>query len=372
MSVHEPLDAVVLSGGGASAAWQVGVLVALRDVLGAGSRCPFPILCGTSAGAINAAVLGCHATAFDEGLSLLVRTWREIHSSAVFRTDLRGLASQWARGLSAGLTDAGVAPSLLDNAPLRETLSQLVPMEGLRAARAAGALRALAITCVGYDSGEWVSFFDADDSVEQWDRYRRAGRRVALGIDHLMATTAVPFVFPPVSMEGEWYFDGSMGFLDPLSPAKHLGADRILVLSVDRPRARTASVARRPAPTLSGIAGHILDTLFTDYVHSDLERLEQTNRIAATGAARVIQAMILTPSEDLEALAGRHWRELPPTVRSLFQRAGIAHDQGSIALAYLLFEAPFTSALADLGYRDGLAHADALRAFYGATTRGAK
>lgn len=359
-----PVDALVLSGGGAAAAWQVGALVALREILGLGSRSPFPILCGTSAGAINAAVLACHSTSWDEGLALLTRTWREIHCGSVFRTDLRGLAAQWARGLTAGLGEAGAAPSLLDNAPLRETLQRLLPLEGLRTARASGALRSLAITCVGYDSGEWVSFFDADPSVEAWGRYRRSGRRVSLGVDHLMATTAVPFIFPPVAMGGEWYFDGSMGFLDPLSPAKHLGADRILVLSIDRPCARAAPLAARPAPTLSGIASHLLDTLFTDYVHSDLERLEQTNRIAAEGAARVIDAMILAPSEDLEALAGRHWRELPPTVRSLFQRAGLAHDRGSIALAYLLFEAPFTSALFDLGYRDALARAAELRDFF--------
>ena len=356
-----PVDALVLSGGGASAAWQVGVLRALREVLRPGPRSPFPVLCGTSAGALNAAVLGCHATAFDDGVALLQRTWREIRTSAVFRTDLRGLAAQWGRGFSAALD---VSPALLDNAPLREMLTQLVPLDGLRAARADGALRALAVTCVGHDSGEWVTFFDADPPVAEWTRYRRAGRRVALGVDHLMATSAVPFVFPPVALDGDWYFDGAMGFLDPLSPALHLGADRILVLSVDRPRARSAAVEARPAPTLAGIAGHILDSLFTDYVHSDLERLEHTNRIAAAGAARVVETLLVTPSEDLVALAGQHWRELPPAVRSLFQRAGIAHDGGSVALSYLLFEAPFTAELVELGYRDGLARADALRAFF--------
>ncbi|MFK8052944.1 MAG: patatin-like phospholipase family protein [Woeseiaceae bacterium] len=366
--------ALVLPGGGARGAFQVGVLKAISELMPPRSRNPFRIISGTSAGAINSVVLASKAHRFHFAVAELERVWAGFHTASVYRSDswtMLKSSMHWLAAIVFGGLGVDNPKSLLDNSPLRALLSRNVRFPRIQAAIDNGFLDAVAVTAAGYRSARSVTFFQGVDSSEGWERTRRVGRQTKLHLDHLMASIAVPMIFPPVMLGGEYFGDGAMRQATPLSPAVHLGANRILVIGVrDELADRTeVNAPEQSFPGFGQIAGYVLDTLFLDGLYSDLERLARINRImesmpqeTRSGLAsemRRIDTMVVLPSVDLREIALAHMREMPRSVRLLLSGVG---GEGRL-LSFLLFESGFTRALIDQGYRDAMAVKDQLRDF---------
>jgi NTE family protein len=384
-SAVTPKVGLVLSGGGARAAYQVGVLRALAEFLPAHVRAPFPIICGTSAGAVNAAVLAEHGSDFREGVRRLLAYWRQFHAGQVYRADVAGVfrnSGRWFRSALAGGGDRVRPVSLLDNTPLRELLCRRVDFSKIQHAIDAGDLLALAVTASGYASGESVTFFQGAPHLTGWRRARRVGVPMAIGVDHLMASSALPFIFPPVHIHREYFGDGTMRQVAPVSPALHLGADRVLVIGVGHAIERRERLKAGDYPSLAQIAGHALNSIFLDSLEMDLERMQRINsllelippaRLIAAGLdMRQVDFRVLTPSEELERIAGQHVGALPRPVRVLLHTVGALRSSGSNLVSYLLFEKPFCRALINLGYHDTLQRKDDLLEFLGCSEVGVR
>lgn len=364
----KPKVGLVLAGGGARAAYQVGVLRAIAELIPPGSPNPFPILCGSSAGAINATTLAIYSTRFHEGVRRLVYVWRNFHVHQVFRSDVVGVLGNSIRWFAA-LTFGGLGRhnpiSLLDRTPLRQLLSQTLPCEKIQEAISAGALHALSVTASGYDSGQSVTFFQGAPSLASWKRSRRVGSAGNITIDHLMASSAIPFLFSAVKINREYFGDGSMRQIAPISPALHLGAERVMVIGVRQDdSADTNRIVVDEYPSLAQIAGHVLNSIFLDSLEADLERLQRINKTISLipenqlheGAVtlRNVDVLVIAPSEDLEKIAARHARHLPWTIRSLLYSLGAFNRKGSNLISYLLFEKPYCRDLINLGYKDAM------------------
>jgi NTE family protein len=367
-----PTVGLVLTGGGSRSAYQVGVLLALAEMLPR-ARNPFQVIVGTSAGAVAASVLAAEAHHWRRAVAGLERVWANFQSSQVFHVDASHMlraGAHWVLALISGGMVLSPPKSVLDNSPLRELLGVHVDCSGIRRSIERGHVRAFALCASSYSTGRTVAFFDGIDSIRDWSRVQRIGVRTQLTLDHLMASAAIPLLFPPMRIGDEYYGDGAMRQVHPLSPAIHLGADRLLIIGVRARRAAGVQVNRLPPimPTPGEIFGYMLDTLFTDQIYSDLEQLERFNELvhAAPQAARggrPIETLMLAPSVDPRELAARHAREIPRGLRVLLRVIGGRDVSGDQLASYLTFEAGYTRALIELGYRDAMEARSALMAF---------
>lgn len=394
-SASPPLTGLLLTGGGARAAYQVGVLKAvtrIRRDCKAPYGNPFPIIAGTSAGAVNAAAIACHADHFDLAVAGLADVWSRFTAEQVYRADSLGVIRTGARWLTLWSIGWVIARfhrmrprSLLDNSPLHDLLKRMVHLERLREVMATGQLQALAVTGSSYSSGQHVTFYDAARDLQGWNRSQRIAVKTELTMSHLLASAAIPFVFPAVSLplegQSEYFGDGSMRQVAPISPAIHLGAERVLVIGAGRMQEPAGE--RRPAteyPSLAQIAGHAMSSIFLDALSVDIERLERINKTLslmppqarANSPLKPIDVLVIAPSQRLDDIAARHIHHLPPAVRALLRGVGVQqpgrHGQlgsGSALASYLLFEAPFTRELIALGEADTFARRDEVARFFG-------
>jgi NTE family protein len=356
--------AIVLSGGGARAAYQAGVLRAIAEWLPAGTPLPFTIVTGTSAGAINAAAIGAGAKDFGMATVRLCELWTSLRARNVYRTDAARLAGSGLRWLISFVPAwrHRRPASLLDNAPLGHFLRRAVPFAAVQAALDSGALDALAITAMSYRSGMSVTFCQARSHVELWQRAQRIGVPSTLDVRHLLASSAIPFVFPPTAIEGEYFGDGTVRQVAPTSPALHLGADRILVIGAGRSTVRPDAPVTGKPPTMAQIGGQVLASIFTDSLGTDLEKVRLVNTavrqiphdilVASPVPLRDVELCTVTPSVVLEDIAIDYADELPWTIRALLRAVGGMQRGSAGLLSYLLFAPGFCSALIALGRAD--------------------
>jgi len=388
----EDRNALVLMGGGARTAYQAGVLHALSTMLSlqggsAGERFPFNILVGTSAGALNAAFLASRAGEGMQAFAQLAAFWTTLRSSQVYKLKVPA----WIRSsrIAAALflsQQVRAQQALLDNTPLVDTLHRVISLGRIEQALQDRTLRAVAVTASSYSSGVHWTFCQmaAGRQAELWSRPGRRAEFQPITIEHLMASSAIPFLFPatPLWVDGhpEFFGDGSMRQSSPLSPALHLGAGKVLVIGVGQPEragfvgSGNASVSGRPS--LGAIAGHAMASVFQDTLQADVEQAQRVSKtvrqmpreIAAIMPYRPVDILAIAPSQSLDALAQAHAAELPAATYNALAGLGALGAKGSpggAALAsYLLFEPGFVKALMALGERDAYARKDELLAFF--------
>ena len=369
-SRRRPVVALVLTGGGARAAYQVGVLRALTEILPR-ARNPFQVIVGTSAGAVAASVLAAEAHAWRQGVAGLVRVWSNFRTPQVFYVDAPHMVRaglHWILALASGGLLLSPPKSLLETAPLNALLAREIDCSGIRRSIARGHLRACALCATSYASGQSVAFFDGVPELSEWRRAQHVGRRSELSQATIRASVAIPLLFAPVKLGQEYFGDGSMRQLNPLGPAVQLGADRLLILGVRSPGDGGVDAVRTSMPTPGDVLGFMLDTLFTDQIDGDLERIERSNELVRAApqapGLRPIDTLLISPSVDPSEIAARHVSDMPGGLRALLRVLGGRPElPGHQLTSYLAFEAPYTRALIQLGYRDAMRARTALRAF---------
>ncbi|NOY62145.1 MAG: patatin-like phospholipase family protein [Gammaproteobacteria bacterium] len=372
-----PKTGLILSGGGARAAYQVGALKAIIRILPQDTANPFPIVCGTSAGAINATALAIYATRFHEGVLQLLRVWKSMHVENIFRSDAIGITTNslhWLAALCSGGLGRFGPHAMLERGPLYRLLKSYLRCQEIQKSINAGALHALSITASGYNSGQSVTFYQGDASIKPWRRAQRIGCPCSITVDHLMASSAIPFIFSAVKINREYFGDGSMRQLAPLSSALHLGADRILSIGVNcweedqTPRQQNMSY-----PSMAQMGGHVLNSIFLDSMEVDIERIRRINRTInlihsdqleeADVGLRKVDVMVINPSKEIDAIAAEYAHLLPRPVRYLLQGTGALNPNGSNLLSYLLFEERYCRDLIAMGYRDTMQRRDEVLQF---------
>jgi len=354
---------LVLTGGGARSAYQVGVLKGVAELVRRGSACPFPIITGTSAGAVSAIALASDAAHFRRSVHGMERVWRDFRVHQVFKADAVSMLRSGLHWMLAFITGGWLVNSpnsLFDNTPLWNLLREQLDFDGIPRSLYKKHLQGLGVCATCYGDADSVTFYSSTSAVEPWERVFRKGARVHLTLNHLMASLSIPFLFRPVLLHDRYYGDGAMRQTSPLSPAIHLGANRLFIIGVNDPAATGAQADRRAAePSFGQMFGFMLDSLFMDTLNADLERISRSNE----SSTHRIECLVMTPSRDVNEIARRFAHELPWSLRTLMRTLGANTAASTMLLSYLLFERGFTRELIALGYEDARARAEEIRAF---------
>jgi NTE family protein len=397
------LTGLVLTGGGARAAYQVGVIQALNHILGQPTISPFQVICGASAGAINATMLASGNHNFSQSSDQLAELWQQLTIEQVYKThtlDLLKSSLTWVGGLSLGKvlqypwvqkitkqlysrrhSESTRPRSLLNNRPLFDLLDNTIDYAAIQQNIQSGALQALCITASRYDNGQSIHFYQGAQTIQAWKKHQRLAIPEPIKTRHLIASSAIPFVFPAVSLklpeEGKAFFgDGAVRQTAPLSPAIHLGAKKVLVVGAGQMQNFSGNYPASSYPSLAQIAGHTLSSIFLDNLVSDIQRIHRTNELLACldteGKAKIkadtgmenIDLLVIAPSQRLDSMAAQHVQNLPTSMRALLRALGANPRRGSALISYLLFEPGYTGQLIELGYTDTLAQAKAVESFF--------
>lgn len=370
---------LVLSGGGARGAYQVGVLKAISEMHVKQARNPFSIITGTSAGAINAVALAASANNFRLAVRKVEHLWNQLHVHNIYKSGYGDLMFGLGR-IGWSLFNSGIGRdrplSLLDNSPLRRLLQHVIQFRNIQRRIDAGFLDAVAVSATGYSSGESVTFFQGSESVQPWRRHRRVGIATHLGVEHLMASSAIPMIFPPERVSREYFGDGALRQLAPVSPALRLGAERILVIGVSgNPRRVLPRETTVHSPSMAGIVGHLFNSAFIDSLEHDLDIMQRFNELiglvhneapyTSLGTLRLVNLLAIYPTVEFDQLAAKHVKDLPRAMRHVMARVGATEEGGGGSFAsYLLFEQGFINELMNHGYRDAMAQKEAIEAFF--------
>ncbi len=375
---------LVLTGGGARTAYQTGVLKGIAEILAGSSRItsPFSILVGTSAGAINSSLLAAKAENFQDAINYLCQLWGELQTDQVVRSDFASLGAlgiRWIRDLSlGGMLGQSQSTYLLDAQPLRHFLAERIDFDAIKTNLNANTLRGLAVTATNYHSGTTVTFFDGVPEIQPWVRKFRLGQRSELTLKHVLASAAIPIFFPPVRLYESYYGDGCVRMTTPLSPAIHLGADRILAIGIrhQRPEDMTQEINQQSTMSqisLADIAGVMLNAAFLDALDADIERMHRINITVSLLSERAreqhpyklrdIPLLAIRPSQDLGTLASEQFERFPAMLRYLLKGIGASSAKGWDLLSYLAFDKAYTQRLIELGYGDALAQHDEIKQF---------
>ncbi len=366
---------LVLSGGGARGAYQAGVLRAIAEIRDETQGCrPLSVITGVSAGAINAACLAADPRPELDAAIHLTNLWSSITSDQVFKTDALSIGRigwKWLRDTALGtFSNSTQARSLLDTTPLRGLLARHIDFSHLPKRITDGSLEALAITALHYASAHNISFIQGREDLPVWYRARRRGEKRIMAIEHVLASSAIPLFFPPVRVGDDYFGDGCLRNSAPLSPAIHLGADRLIVISVRRPDSRAAPAEPDLEPSIARVLGVMLNALLMDAVEFDMERLSRINatldhiptQVSGELSLRKIDYLWLRPSEDIGHMAAGQFNHLPSVIRYLIGGLGSSREASELT-SYLLFDPEYCGKLVDLGYQDGRAQAAEIKKF---------
>jgi len=366
---------LILPGGGARNAYQVGVLKAVEELVTSKSSSPFPVVTGTSAGSLNAGMIASRSVDFSDGLQRLLGMWENLQMEMVVRTDSKTAAktgAKWLWSFASGGAGNSQPDSLLDNTPLRSLLENHVNLARMRQCIQSGHLQALGVTASSYSRGASLTYYEGNEELTPWERTRRFGIPARLRVDHFMASIAIPVVFPAVKIANEYHGDGSMRESAPLSPALHLGANKLLIISVRNPQTEYNPQNSAPKyPNLGFVAGYMFDTLFMDRLDSDIERLKRINFALSQSKQttfrhndtmlRPVEFLVISPSVDIREIVAKHVKRFPRSMRVLLSGLGAMTKEGRPLTSYLLFDSNFARDLIELGYEDGYAQREKLQ-----------
>lgn len=375
-SYKDTNNALLLTGGGARAAYQVGVMSAIAKFVPRNHGSPFPIICGTSAGAINSTALACYASCFQLGVKKLEWVWKNLEPGRIYHSDAVRVFGHLFSGLL-GSFQADYANkyarSLLNNEPLRGLLDMVLDFNRIDTNIRRGYLNAVSVTASSYASGDSISFYQSEEGIAPWFRAKRRGEPTQLNTQHLLASAAIPLVFPSTKIKQDHLGDGSIHQLSPLSPAIHLGAEKIFIVGVDQPEEKLHAKENNPhPPTTATIAGHLLDTIFSDTLQSDIERMERVNNTLSlipehrrneNSGLKNIDSFLLNPSHNFNAIAVNYYQNLPASIRLLLRSVGISNDADSSLVSYLLFDKNYCKELITLGFNDAMEKETQIRQF---------
>lgn len=374
---------LVLSGGGARGAYQSGVMKAITEIAHTGApSLPISIITGISAGAINAAYMSATWDDPVKSCQQLTEVWGKLTTDKIFRTDALSLGHIGARWLAdtalGNFKKRKKAHSLLDTQPLRELLNEKIPVHQIQKQIDRGHLEATSITAMDYDNANSITFVQGREGIKLWDRNRRASVRENISVEHVMASAAIPLFFPPVKVNNTFYGDGCLRNTAPLSPAIHLGADKLIVVSVRRPDhlAPKAAPALSVQPSIARVLGVMMNAVLLDAIEVDMERMTRVNNTLKSVPANVLKDLSLRPieylwirpSQDIAALADGKYDKLPNIMRYLIGGLGGSGESSELT-SYLLFDPEYCGRLIELGYNDAMNSRDEIKSFLAAPSQ---
>lgn len=354
--------ALLLSGGGARAAYQVGVIKAISTWYPRLHKSPFSIYCGTSAGALNATSLACHSSCFQLGVKKLSWLWSNLRTRDVFHSTFETMLCHLGRqSFTRMQAQYHHAPpfGLLNTRPLRNLLNKVINYRKIEHQILSGHLHGLAVTASNYQTSKSVTFFQGQPEIEPWTYSRSIGIHSQITTEHLLASSAIPIVFPASQIGHSYYGDGSVHQIAPLRPALNIGADKILIIDL-APKLQPIGSGLSPAPGLATLGGHLMDAIFADTLSADLEHLERMNALvsniptdeAQRLSLKKVEAFHLSPSTPFEPLVEKFYSEMPIAVRCLMKLLGISPVEDAVISTYLLFEPKYINQLIEMGYQD--------------------
>lgn len=373
-------SALLLSGGGARGAYQVGVLQGLAKILPEPNSLPFSILCGTSAGALNATLLATRANHFVNGVRLLSHIWRHLTIDQIYSVSRWPVASSITRSLANIFLSQrnGKQLSLMTNEPLECLLREFLDLDLVSVALNQRHLETLAINAINYSDGNSTTFYQtANPDIQDWHNGRKVGRKEAIKIEHLLASSAIPGIFPAAQIDQDYYGDGAVRLGSAIQPAIKLGAEKLFIIGVsDNHQAANWHHSPTPMPStppsILQVLGQLFNSAFIDSVDDDIAHIESINRLLALipveerpNGLNLRKTLAISPSKGLNILANEHLDSLPKHLQRLLRTGSGNHpSNASSPASYLLFTPEYCQALMELGYKDAMWQKDKIEAFF--------